>query len=64
MTTSPETIVSDLIDQFQTENQELALVIEDDKIVGLVTATDAFEEITGELQDPLDTEFDLESSRT
>ncbi len=64
MTTSPDTIVSDLIDQFQTENQELALVIKDGNVVGLVTATDAFEEITGELQDPLDAEFGLESSRT
>ncbi len=64
MTTSPDTVVSDLIDQFQTENQELALVIRGGDVVGLVTATDAFEEITGELQDPLDSEFDLESDRT
>jgi CBS domain containing-hemolysin-like protein len=64
MTTSPDTVVSDLIDQFQTEGQELAMVIEDGRVVGLVTATDAFEEITGELQDPLDDEFGLESDRT
>jgi IMP dehydrogenase len=64
MTTSPDTVVSDLIDQFQTQNQELAVVIEDGTVVGLVTATDAFEEITGELQDPLDEEFGLESDRT
>jgi IMP dehydrogenase len=64
MTTSPDTVVSDLIDQFQTQNQELALVIEDGRVVGLVTATDAFEEITGELQDPLDDEFGLESDQT
>ena len=64
MTTSPDAVVSDLIDQFQTQNQELALVIEDGTVVGLVTATDAFEEITGELRDPLDDEFGLESART
>jgi IMP dehydrogenase len=64
MTTSPDTVVSDLIDQFQTQNQELAMVIEDGEVVGLVTATDAFEEITGELQDPLDDEFGLESDQT
>ncbi len=64
MTVSPDTAVSDLIDQFQTESQELALVIADGRVVGLVTATDAFEEITGELQDPLDEEFDLESEHT
>jgi IMP dehydrogenase len=64
MTVSPDTVVSDLIDQFQTEGQELAMVLEDGRVVGMVTATDAFEEITGELQDPLDDEFDLESERT
>ena len=64
MTASPDTVVSDLIDQFQTEGQELAMVIEDGKVAGLVTATDAFEEITGELQDPLDDEFDLDSEQT
>ena len=64
MTTSPDTVVSDLIDQFQTQNQELAMVIEDGTVVGLVTSTDAFEEVTGELQDPLDDEFGLESERT
>jgi IMP dehydrogenase len=64
MTVSPDTVVSDLIDRFQTESQELALVVEDGSVVGLVTATDAFEEVTGELRDPLDHRFDLESSRT
>lgn len=57
--------VSAVIDRFQEENQELALVreVEDDeggkdgdrgRIVGLVTATDAFEAIAGELEDPYD----------
>lgn len=54
MTVSPSTVVSDLIDNFQRENQELALVVEDETVLGLVTATDALEEITGELEDPLD----------
>jgi len=57
MTVAAETSVSDLIDQFQAESQELALVIADGEIVGMVTATDAFEEITGELEDPIDTEI-------
>jgi len=48
--------VSDLIDRFQAENQEVAMVIDpdDESVVGLVTATDAFEAITGDLEDPLD----------
>jgi CBS domain containing-hemolysin-like protein len=54
MTVGTDTVVSDLIDRFQAENQELALVLEDGSVVGLATATDAFEEITGELQDPMD----------
>ncbi|MFB6156115.1 MAG: CNNM domain-containing protein [Haloferacaceae archaeon] len=54
MTVAADTVVSELIDRFQRENQELALVVDDGEVVGLVTATDAFEEITGELEDPLD----------
>lgn len=54
MTVSPDTVVSELIDRFQAESQELALVIEDDEVVGLVTTTDAFEAIAGDLEDPLD----------
>lgn len=50
------TPVSTLIDRFQAEHHELALVVEDDEVVGLVTATDAFEAIAGELEDPLDRE--------
>ena len=58
MTVSTDTTVSDLIDRFQAENQELALVIADGEVVGLVTATDAFEQITGDLEDPMDVEAD------
>jgi CBS domain containing-hemolysin-like protein len=54
MTLSPDTDVSDAIDQFQTEQQELALVIEDGEVVGLVTVTDLLETIIGDIEDPLD----------
>jgi len=56
MTLSPDTDVSDAIDQFQTENQELALVVEDGEVVGLVTVTDLLESIMGDIEDPLDKE--------
>ncbi|KAB1196787.1 MULTISPECIES: hemolysin family protein [Haloferax] len=48
--------VSKLIDRFQAENQELAMVRDSESgdVVGLVTASDAFESITGQLYDPLD----------
>jgi len=55
MTVSADTSVSDAIDRFQAEHQELALVLEDGEIVGLLTATDAFEAVMGELEDPLET---------
>ncbi|WP_122088190.1 CNNM domain-containing protein [Halalkalicoccus subterraneus] len=55
LTVSEETTVSDVIDRFQEEHQELALVrSEEDDLVGLVTATDAMEAVVGELEDPLD----------
>jgi len=54
MTLSPDTDVSDAIDQFQTERQEMALVIEDGEIIGLVTVTDLLETIIGDIEDPLD----------
>ncbi|GAB3663390.1 CNNM domain-containing protein [Halopiger thermotolerans] len=56
MTLSPDVDVSDAIDQFQTENQELALVIEDGEVVGLVTVTDMLEAVMGDIEDPLDLE--------
>ncbi|MFC7212560.1 hemolysin family protein [Saliphagus sp. GCM10025334] len=56
MTLSPDADVSDAIDQFQTERQELALVIEDGDVVGLVTVTDLLEAIMGDIEDPLDQE--------
>jgi len=54
LTVAAETTISDFIDRCQAENQELALVVADDDVVGLLTATDAFEAITGELEDPMD----------
>jgi len=50
----PDLPVSDLIDRLQRKQQELALVREDDHVQGLVTSTDAFEAIAGELEDPRD----------
>ena len=46
--------ISDAIDRFQAENQELALVKDGGRIVGLLTVTDAFEEVMGDLEDPID----------
>lgn len=50
-----DTAVSEAIDQFQSEDQEVALVADgDDDIVGLVTVTDCLEQLVGELKDPFD----------
>jgi CBS domain containing-hemolysin-like protein len=54
MTLPAEEEVSDAIDRFQAENQELALIEEGGEVVGLLTSTDAFEEVMGELDDPID----------
>jgi len=54
MTLSPDADVSDAIDQFQTESQELALVVEDGEVVGLVTVTDLLESVMGDIEDPID----------
>jgi CBS domain containing-hemolysin-like protein len=54
MTLPADESVSDAIDRFQHERHELALVEENGTVVGLLTATDAFEEVMGELEDPLD----------
>jgi CBS domain containing-hemolysin-like protein len=60
MTLAAETNVSDAFDQFQAQDQELALVLEDGEVVGLVTATDALEAVMGELEDPLDRAYGAE----
>jgi CBS domain containing-hemolysin-like protein len=54
MTLPADEEISDAIDRFQTENQELALVAENGEVVGLLTSTDVFEEVMGELEDPID----------
>ena len=54
MVVSPDLPTSTLIDRFQEEHHELALVREDDKTIGLVTLTDAIEAIIGSAEDPLD----------
>ncbi|WP_135822226.1 CNNM domain-containing protein [Halostella litorea] len=58
MTVRQDTPISDAVDRFQAEHQELALVVDDaDEVVGLVTATDALEAVMGEIEDPLDVEL-------
>lgn len=54
LTVQHDLSVSKLIDCFQEQNHELALVQENDRTVGLVTLTDAFETIIGHTEDPLD----------
>jgi CBS domain containing-hemolysin-like protein len=57
MTVPTETRVDEAIDRFQEENQELAVVVdENDGVVGLVTATDALEVVVGEINDPIELE--------
>jgi IMP dehydrogenase len=62
MTLSPDTDMSDAVDQFQAERQELALIIESGDVIGLVTVTDIFEAVIGDLEDPLDQD-DLQIAR-
>jgi IMP dehydrogenase len=55
MTLDADTNVSTAIDQFQVEEQEMALIVDDSgDVVGLVTVTDLLEELVGEIEDPLD----------
>lgn len=54
LTVDAELAVSDLVDRFQERQHELALVTEGGEVVGMVTATDAFEAMMGELEDPYD----------
>lgn len=56
MTLSPDVDVSDAVDQFQAENQEMALILENGEVVGLVTVTDLLESVMGSIEDPLDVE--------
>jgi len=54
LTLAADTSISDAIDRFQAATQELALVTDDDRVVGLLTATDALEQIAGDIEDPMD----------
>lgn len=58
----PDVSVSDAIDYFQDRKQELAIISSKDSdtpasksdVIGLITSTDAVEQITGEFEDPYD----------
>lgn len=50
----PELPISDLIDRLQEKQQEIAFTRTEGHVRGLVTSTDAFEAIAGELEDPDD----------
>ena len=69
LTLSAGTAVSEAIDRFQDAGAELALVTAgapgDDvgEVVGLVTATDLLEVISGEMEDPLDEETPAAGTR-
>jgi CBS domain containing-hemolysin-like protein len=56
MAIQADTTISDAVDAFQENNQELALVRESagGEVIGLITATDALEAVMGEIEDPLD----------
>ncbi|KTG10814.1 hypothetical protein AUR64_06385 [Haloprofundus marisrubri] len=56
--------VSEAIDGLQEEEQELAFVEENGEIVGLLTATDALEEVMGEMRDPTDRKADTDVQAT
>lgn len=48
--------VSELVDRFQSNKQELAMVIDGHKVAGMVTLTDALEVVVGSVEDPIDDE--------
>jgi len=54
MTVSADTSVSDAIDRFQAESQELAVVLADGEVLGLLTVTDGLEAVVGDIRDPMD----------
>jgi len=56
LTMAAETSVSDAIDRFQAESQELAVVLADGEVVGILTVTDALEAVVGDIRDPMDEE--------
>ncbi len=56
LTLPADLTIAEAIDRFQEAAQEMALVVDGERIVGLVTSTDAFEAIAGQLEDPFDLE--------
>ncbi len=63
LTIHAETTISDAVDLFQEEHQELALVLDEQgTVLGLITATDALETMLGEIEDPLDLDMKNGSS--
>jgi CBS domain containing-hemolysin-like protein len=64
MTIPAGTAISDAVDRFQAEQQELALVTDaDSAVVGLITATDALEAVMGDFEDPLEGELGSPAGR-
>ncbi|WP_253737088.1 CNNM domain-containing protein [Halohasta salina] len=49
--------VSDAVDRLQDEGHELAVVVDDGELVGLITATDVLEAVVGDIEDPLEIEL-------
>ena len=54
VTVDYQTSVATTIDRLQAQNAELAVITDDRQAIGLVTITDAFEAIAGQLEDPMD----------
>lgn len=62
MTLEADTTVSQAIDQFQDRSQEMAIVLENGRVQGLITVTDALEAVMGEIEDPLDRAEELDGA--
>lgn len=60
----PALPISAFIDRLQTKQQEVALVRHEGRVRGLVTSTDAFEAIAGDLEDPGDVDRQMAANRT
>ncbi|SFC40725.1 Hemolysin, contains CBS domains [Halobiforma haloterrestris] len=65
MTIREDVTISEAVDRFQENHQELALVYDESgtEVVGLLTATDALEAVMGEIDDPLDLEYGEQEGR-
>lgn len=54
--TKPTNKISRLLKKFQSEHQHLAIVKDDDKVVGIITMEDILEELVGDIKDENDEE--------